>query len=102
MATPNPFQRIRLVYRRSSLLLKILVLVTILASAAALFALQAVINGYQQQSQVLQSQAAALQQENEDLTQKIAELGTKASIRRIATEELGLMDPNSLFFSPGE
>ena len=102
MATPNPFQRIRLVYRRSSMLLKILVMVTILASAAALVALRIAIGNYQQQSEVLQSQAAALQQKNETLTQQIAELGTKASIRRIATEELGLVDPNSLFFSPGE
>ena len=102
MATPKPFQRIRLVYRRSPLLLKILVLVTILASAAALVALRIAVTNYQQQSQVLQSQAIALQQKNEELTQHIAELGTKASIRRIATEELGLVDPNTLFFTPGE
>ena len=102
MATRNPFQRIRLVYHRSSILLKILVLVTILVSGAALVALQAAIYNYQQQSKVLQSQAAIVQSKNEELTQQIAQIGTKASIRRIATEELGLMDPNSLFFSPGE
>ena len=102
MARRNPFQHIRLVYQRSSLLLKILILLTILTSAAALFALRVSVNSYQQQSQVLQSQAVVLQQENEELTKHIAELGTKASIRRIATEELGLMDPNALFFDPGE
>ena len=102
MATPNPFQRIKLVYRRSSIALKVLIIFTILASVAALFALRIAVRNYQQQSQVLQSQAAILQQENETLTQQIAELGTKASIRRIATEELGLVDPNSLFFTPGE
>ena len=102
MATPNPFQRIKLVYRRSSIALKILIIFTILASVTALFALRIAVRNYQQQSQVLQSQAAILQQENETLTQQIAELGTKASIRRIATEELGLVDPNSLFFTPGE
>ena len=102
MATPKPFQRIRLVYRRSSALLKILVLVTILASAAALVALRIAIGNYQQQSQVLQSQAADLQAKNEELTAKIAELGTKESIRRIAIEELDLTDPNAHFFNPGE
>lgn len=102
MAKRNPFHRIRLVYRRSSLLLKILVLVTILASAAALLALRTTMLGYRQQSQALQSQAIALQQENAELTERIAELGTEASIRRIAIEELGLMDPNSQFFNPGE
>jgi len=47
MAKRNPFHRIRLVYRRSPLILKILVLVTILASAAALLALRGAMLGYQ-------------------------------------------------------
>jgi cell division protein FtsL len=102
MANPPLFQRIRLVYRRSSLLLKVLVLVTILASAAALLALRGLMLGYQQQRQALQSQALQLQQENAELTEHIAELGTEDSIRRIAMEELGLMDPNGQFFNPGE
>ena len=102
MARRNPFQHIRLVYQRSSLLLKILILLTILTSAAALFALRVSVNSYQQQSQVLQSQAVILQQENEELTKHIAELGTKASIRRIATEELGLVKPDASFFTPGD
>ncbi len=102
MANPPLFQRIRLVYRRSPLLLKVLVLVTILASAAALLALRGLMLGYQQQRQALQTQALQLQQENAELTEYIAELGTEDSIRRIAMEELGLMDPNGQFFNPGE
>ena len=102
MANPPLFQRIQLVYRRSSLLLKVLVLVTILASAAALLALRGLMLGYQQQRQALQSQALQLQQENAELTEHIAELGTEDSIRRIAMEELGLMDPNAQFFNPGQ
>lgn len=102
MANPPLFQRIRLVYRRSPLLLKVLVLVTILASAAALLALRGLMLGYQQQRQALQTQALQLQQENAELTEYIAELGTEDSIRRIAIEELGLMDPNGQFFNPGE
>ena len=102
MAKQSPFHRIRLVYRRSSLLLKILILVTILVSAAALLALRVSMLNYQKQSQVLQSQAISLQQENADLTARIAELGTQASIRRIAIEELDLMNPGSAFFNPGQ
>ena len=102
MASRNPFRRIRLVYRRSSLFLKILVLVTILASTAALLALRGIMLDYQQQSQALQSQAIALQQENAELTERIAELGTEAGIRRIAIEELGLMDSSAKFFNTGE
>ena len=102
MAKPNLFQRIRLVYRRSSLFMKVLVLVTILVSTAALLALRNLTLGYQQQRQALQAQALQLQQENAELTEHIAELGTEDSIRRIAMEELGLMDPNAQFFNPGQ
>ena len=102
MAKPNLFQRIRLVYRRSSLFMKVLVLVTILVSTAALLALRNLTLGYQQQRQALQAQALQLQQENAELTEYIAELGTEDSIRRIAMEELGLMDPNAQFFNPGQ
>lgn len=102
MAKQNPFQQFKLVYRRSSLALKILVLVTILVSAAALIALRMTLNGYQAQSNVLQSRALQLQEENKDLEEDIAALGSKDSIRQIAQEELGLVDPESQFFSPGE
>ena len=102
MAKQNPFQQIKLVYRRSSLALKILVLVTILVSTAALIALRVTLNGYQEQSDVLQSRAAQLQQENDALEEDIAALGSKDSIKEIAQEELGLVDPESKFFSPGE
>ena len=82
--------------------LKVLVLVTILASAAALLTLRAMMLNYRQQSQVLQSQAIALQQENAELTERIAELGTENSIRRIAREQLGLMDPSAEFYDTGK
>ena len=102
MAKRNPFRRIRLVYHRSPMFLKVLVLVTILLSAAALLTLRAIMLNYRQQSQVLQSRAIALQQENEELTERIAELGTEKSIRRIAREQLGLMDPGAEFYDTGK
>ena len=102
MATRNPFHKIKLVYQRSSLLLKLLVLVTILVSTAALLALRSSIGTYHQQMRVLQVQAAMLQEENQELAEKIAALGSKSSIRRIATEELGLVDPDAQFFVPGQ
>ena len=102
MAKRNPFRRIRLVYHRSPMFLKVFVLVTILLSAAALLTLRAIMLNYRQQSQVLQTQAIALQQENEELTERIAELGTEKSIRRIAREQLGLMDPGAEFYDTGK
>lgn len=97
----NPFRHIRLVYRRTSPLVKCVVLAAIVLSAAALILLRASIQESKQQQAELQKQAIALVQENRELTKNIAELGTVESVKRIAEQELGLVDPNSQFFTPG-
>ena len=99
-AKRNPFHRIRLVYRRSSTLLKCVVLATIILSTAALVILRTSIQSEKSQQAQLQEQAAQLQQDNQVLTRYIAELGTVQSVKRIATLELGLVDPDSQFFIP--
>lgn len=98
----NPFSRIRLVYRRSSPLLKCVVLVTIVLSTAALLTLSVSIRQTRQQAENLRAQAAQLEEENQQLEQSIAELGTVESIKRIALEELDLVDPDTEFFYPVE
>ena len=57
-AKRNPFHRIRLVYRRSSTLLKCVVLATILLSTAALVILRTSIQAEKSQQAQLQEQAA--------------------------------------------
>jgi len=97
----NPFRRIRLVYRRTSPLIKCVVLAAIVLSAAALVVLRNSILETKQQQAALQQQAVQLVQENRELTKNIAELGTVESVKRIAELELGLVDPDSQFFTPG-
>ena len=94
------FHRIRLVYRRSSTLLKCVVLASIVLSAIALFAIRAGIIAEQEQEEDLRNQAAILEQETGELTEIISQLGTVEGIRYIATHELGLVDPESEFFNP--
>ena len=96
----NPFKHIRVVYRRSSILVKSVVLATLVLSILALIVLRISIQSHQGQQANLQQQAAALEQENRALTIQIAELGTVESVKRIATLQLGLVDPNSQFFTP--
>ena len=96
----NPFRHIRLVYRRTSPLVKCVVLAAIVLSAAALIMLRMSIQESKQQQAQLQKQAIALVQENRELTKNIAELGTVESVKRIAELELGLVDPDSQFFTP--
>ena len=96
----NPFSHIRLVYRRTSPLVKCVVLTAIILSAVALVALRASIQASKTQQVDLQQQVAQLEMENRALTKSIAELGTVESVKRIAELELGLVDPNSQFFTP--
>ena len=96
----NPFKYIRVVYRRSSILVKSVVLTTLVLSILALIVLRISIQSNQGQQADLQQQAAVLEQENRALTKQIAELGTVESVKRIATLELGLVDPDSQFFTP--
>ena len=97
----TPLGHFRLIYRRSSSLTKCVVLAAVVLSALALIALRISIQSQQAQQQKLQEQAAQLEYENYQLTRQIAEIGTVESVKRIATEELGLVDPNSQFFTPG-
>ena len=96
----KPFSRIRLVYRRSSPLLKCVVLTAIVLSTVTLTVLYLTIGQTRQQTEALRYEAARLEQENRQLTEAIAEAGTVQSIKRIAMEQLGLVDPDSRFFDP--
>lgn len=96
----NPFSRIRLVYRRSSPLLKCVVLAAIVLATAALLTIHFSIRQTRQETAQLRAQAARLEQENQELKAYIAQAGTVKSIKRIAMEELDLVDPDAEFFYP--
>lgn len=98
----NPLHRIRLVYRRSSILLKCVVLATIVLSTAALITLRASILEIETRTELLRSQAAELELSNQELQERIAELGTIQSVIRIAGEKLGLVSPDTTFFRPSD
>lgn len=99
MAKKNSFfRRFRLVYRPSPLALKIILLVAIVLCTVTLLALRGMILQTKQQADSLRATAAWYEQENAELEENIAMLGTEKSIRRIATEELGLVDPDATFF----
>lgn len=91
--------RVRLVYRHSPLLLKCAVLVTIVLSTAALTILRVGIGQYQDQTMWARAQAAQIEQENRELEENLQQLGTVESVKRIAQEELGLVDPDTVFYS---
>ena len=97
----HPFSHIRIVFHRTSPLVKCVVLTLIVAGTVALIALRANIQQDRQRQADLKQQALQLAQENKALTLNIAKLGTVESVKRIAETELGLVDPDTQFFTPG-
>ena len=87
----KPFQRIRLVYRRSSPLLKCVVIAAIVLSTIAILTIFFSIRRTQQDTQLLRDHAIRLQQENQQLEQELTQIGTVDSIKRIAQEELDIL-----------
>ena len=100
MAARSSKPRVRLVYRRSRLLTKCVVLAAVVFCMVALLTLRSAILDTQSQTNDLRAQAAAMEQENQQLEQNIDELGTVQGITRIAEEELGLVDPDTIVYKP--
>ncbi len=94
--------RIRLVYRRSSTLVKCVVLTAILLSSVTLVLLSSSIRQVNARTQENQEKAADLHRQNQGIQQDIDQLGTAESVRQLAQSLLGLVDPDTVFFEPVE
>lgn len=86
--------RYRLKYRPASTALKIVVLITSVVCIAVVLTLCITIHTTRQQTQQLQSQIAQVQRESSRLKTLIQDAGTVKGVKRIAMEELGLVDPD--------
>jgi cell division protein FtsB len=95
-------KRIRLVYRRSSPLVKTVVLSAIALSAAALLTLALTIGAARNHTNVLAGQAAQLEQENQKLEDKIDKQGSLEGVKDYAEDELDLVDPDVVVIDPEE
>ena len=94
------FSRIRLVYKRSSTLTKVLVLVAVIFSTVTLLGLRSLILQTEAQNAALLAQAGRLEEENAKLEQNIDSLGTLDGVIQIARDELGLEDPDTVILGP--
>ena len=99
---PKKQPKLQVVVRSSSVALKIAVTVLIVFSMAALAALAWVRGSIRGQVENLRQEAAAIEQENRELQDKIDNLGSVQSVQDIAREELGLVDPNTIMIQPEE
>lgn len=90
--------RFQLQYRRTSTLNKVVIAAMIVLSSVTLLALRLAQWETEENLAQLRKQAAALEQRNNELRQDIDELGTADSYHKIAQEELGLVDPDTIIF----
>ena len=98
----NPLRRVRLVYRRSKPLTKMIVAIAIVLSMAALISLGVATHAAKERAAELRQQVQVLEQENEALQNDISQLGTLESLQKLARELLDLVMPGTVFFNTGE
>lgn len=91
---------IQLVKRRSSKLTIILVVTATILSMGALTALHLSMNELKNRTEDLRDKAAQLSAENEELLEDIEQVDSIQGIVEIAEEELGLVQPDTVFYQP--
>ena len=91
---------VKVVYRKSTALTKIVIAAALVLSIAAILALGAATENTRQQTEALRQEAILLEQEQQRLELYISELGTVNGILRIAQERLGLVEPGSVIIQP--
>lgn len=94
------FRNVKLVFHSSSRALKMAVIALIVFSMIALIALTWVRTSIRTRTEDMRSEAAALQEENAALEEKIENQGALENIREIARELLGLADPDTIIIEP--
>ncbi len=94
----NPFSRIRLVYRRTSMTVKTLVLATLVLCSLTLITLRFSLMEAKKELANVRAEAQMLEQENDRLQKSINQLGTVQSVTELAKELLDLVDPNTVIF----
>ena len=94
----TPFRNIRIVLCRTKPLTKVVVIAAIVLSMTAMIALRLTQADIEAQTEEAKVKAAKLEYENQTLEDGIDGLGSVRSDMQIAQEELGLVDPDAIFF----
>ena len=96
----NALRRVKLVFRKSRPVTKIVALCAVVLSLAALLTLQSAILASRERTDALLDRAEELEQQNQELEHRIDGLDTEDGIRDIAEQELGLVDPDTVLIVP--
>lgn len=91
-------RKYRLVFRKTSPLVKAAILAAVLLCTVALVTLHASIQQSRSQYEAMRQQAAALEENNQNMVYQIDDMGSLESVIRIAMERLGLVLPDTTIF----
>ena len=91
-------QKYKIVFRPGKTLTKVALLVVIALSTMTLIAIGSAVGRGQDRVDALRAQAQDQEQVKAALEKDIAALGSEDSIRDIAEQELGLVDPDTIIF----
>lgn len=89
-------KKYKIVFRPGRPLTKVALLAVIVLSTVTLIAIYGAISRGEQRRDALRDQAFVQEQERQELRQDIAALGSADSVEKIAGEELGLVDPDTV------
>lgn len=95
------FSKFRVVRRRSGKLTVIALILAVVLAASALAALQYATTALKNRTEDLRQQAARLEAENAELLEDIEQVDSVKGIVEIAEEELGLVQPDAVFYQTG-
>lgn len=88
---------------KSSLLVKLVVLILVVYATVTLVSLRKQITEKNEQEAILNSSIAATQQENNRIQDSIDALGTDAGVEAVARDKLGMVDEGDIvFYDVGE
>lgn len=96
----HPLKKSKVEIRRAPNALKIILILLILFSTAALVALRWVHNGITAEIQKMKDEAAAIEYANDELKEKTENIDNIQNIQGIAQEEKGLVDPDAVIIDP--
>ena len=97
-----PLRNIQITFQKSSPLVKVVVICAILLFSGAMITMRISQRDIEKQTAQMEREAALLIEENEELAEKIDDVGSVQSIQDIAQEELDMVYPDTVFLEPGK
>lgn len=99
-AKRKPFQNVRVVFQKSAPGVKIAIIALLVVCTVTLVALSISIGISKANKEALRQEAVTMEQDNAELKEDISEFGTLKSLKELAAKLFGLVDPDTVFFSP--